>query len=129
MNSPSSAASLSTPGSGPAPALGIGTWHLGEDRSRSSRDVAAVGAALEQGLTLIDTAEMYADGGAEEVVGQAIRGRREQCYLVTKVLPQTVVVPSTPTDDVDNATRLRQRTRRRTTRGGPTGSLTTLRAR
>jgi diketogulonate reductase-like aldo/keto reductase len=68
--------------------LGIGTWRLGEAPSRATQERAAIQAALDQGLTLIDTAEMYADGGSEELVGEAIKGRRGQCYLVTKVLPQ-----------------------------------------
>jgi diketogulonate reductase-like aldo/keto reductase len=68
--------------------LGIGTWRLGEAPSRAAQEVAAIRAALDQGLSLIDTAEMYADGGSEELVGQAIKGRREDCFLVTKVLPQ-----------------------------------------
>jgi diketogulonate reductase-like aldo/keto reductase len=68
--------------------LGIGTWRLGEAPSRAADEIAAVQAALDQGLTLVDTAEMYADGGSEELVGKAIKGRRDQCYLVTKVLPQ-----------------------------------------
>jgi len=68
--------------------LGIGTWRLGEAPSSEGDEVAAIQAALDQGLRLIDTAEMYADGGSEELVGRAIRGRREQCYVVSKVLPQ-----------------------------------------
>jgi len=68
--------------------LGIGTWRLGEAPSKAKQEIAAIQAALNHGLTLIDTAEMYADGGSEELIGAAIKGRREQCYLVTKVLPQ-----------------------------------------
>ncbi|MEI7446006.1 MAG: aldo/keto reductase [Burkholderiales bacterium] len=69
------------------PVLGLGTWRMGEDRSARRAEVAAIRRALELGLTLIDTAEMYGDGGAEEVVGEAISGRREQAVLVSKVLP------------------------------------------
>lgn len=68
--------------------LGIGTWRLGEAPSRATQEIAAIQAALDQGLSLVDTAEMYADGGSEELTGRAIKGRRDQCYLVTKVLPQ-----------------------------------------
>ena len=68
--------------------LGIGTWRLGEAPSRAANEIAAIQAALDLGLSVVDTAEMYADGGSEELVGKAIAGRREQCYLVTKVLPQ-----------------------------------------
>jgi diketogulonate reductase-like aldo/keto reductase len=69
------------------PALGLGTWRMGEDRSRRRDEVAALRLGLDLGMTLIDTAEMYADGGAEEVVAEAIRGRRDDVFLVSKVLP------------------------------------------
>ena len=69
------------------PALGQGTWHMGESRSRAAAEVAALRAGIECGLTLIDTAEMYGNGGAERVVGQAIAGQRERVFLVSKVLP------------------------------------------
>ena len=68
-------------------ALGQGTWEMGEDRRRRAAEVAALRLGLDLGLTLIDTAEMYADGGAEEVVGEAIEGRRAEVFLVSKVLP------------------------------------------
>jgi diketogulonate reductase-like aldo/keto reductase len=76
------------------PCLGLGTWRMGESRSSHAADVTAVRQALELGYRLIDTAEMYGDGGAERVVGEALRGalqagtvRREDVFLVTKVLP------------------------------------------
>ncbi len=69
------------------PALGLGTWHMGEDPSRREAEVAALQLGLDLGLTLIDTAEMYGDGGAEKVVGAAVAGRRDQAFLVSKVLP------------------------------------------
>lgn len=75
------------PSGEPIPALGLGTWHMGEDASDRAREVAALRLGLDLGLSLIDTAEMYGDGGAEEVVGEAIAGRREQVFLVSKVLP------------------------------------------
>jgi len=68
-------------------ALGQGTWYMGEDRSARKAEVAALQLGLDLGLTLIDTAEMYAEGGAEEVVGEALAGRREQAFLVSKVYP------------------------------------------
>ena len=68
-------------------ALGQGTWGIGEDRRRRSAEVAALRLGLDLGMTLIDTAEMYADGGAEKVVGEAIVGRRTGVFLVSKVLP------------------------------------------
>ena len=69
------------------PALGIGTWRMGERSARRAREVAAIRRALDLGMTVVDTAEMYADGGSEEVVGEAIDGRREEVFLVSKVLP------------------------------------------
>lgn len=69
------------------PAIGQGTWYMGEDPGRRAAEVKALQQGIEQGLTLIDTAEMYAEGGAEAVVGQAIVGRREQVFLVSKVYP------------------------------------------
>ncbi|KAB2691724.1 aldo/keto reductase [Brucella pseudogrignonensis] len=69
------------------PALGQGTWYMGEDARQRRLEVEALQCGIELGMTLIDTAEMYADGGAEEVVGEAIGGRRDDVFLVSKVLP------------------------------------------
>ncbi|AZO20262.1 aldo/keto reductase [Mesorhizobium sp. M1E.F.Ca.ET.045.02.1.1] len=69
------------------PVLGQGTWKMGEDRRRRADEVAALRLGLDLGITLIDTAEMYAGGGAEEVVAEAIAGRRDETFLVSKVLP------------------------------------------
>ncbi|WP_192255710.1 aldo/keto reductase [Mesorhizobium silamurunense] len=69
------------------PVLGQGTWKMGEDRQRRADEVAALRLGLDLGITLIDTAEMYAGGGAEEVVAEAIAGRRDETFLVSKVLP------------------------------------------
>ena len=69
------------------PALGLGTWMMGEHRRDRKNEVAAIALGLDLGMTLIDTAEMYGDGGAEEVVGEAIAGRREQVFVVSKVYP------------------------------------------
>jgi diketogulonate reductase-like aldo/keto reductase len=69
------------------PALGQGTWRMGERRELRQDEVAALRLGLDLGMTLIDTAEMYGDGGAEEVVGEAIAGRREEVFLVSKVYP------------------------------------------
>ncbi|SDH47895.1 aldo/keto reductase [Pseudomonas panipatensis] len=69
------------------PALGQGTWRMGEDATARRREVAALREGIERGLTLIDTAEMYAEGGAEAVVGEAIRGQRDGLFLVSKVYP------------------------------------------
>lgn len=69
------------------PAIGQGTWYMGEGLAPRHDEVRALQHGLELGLTLIDTAEMYADGGAEEVVGEALAGRRDQAFLVSKVYP------------------------------------------
>jgi diketogulonate reductase-like aldo/keto reductase len=77
------------------PALGLGTWHMGEDSRQRGAEATALRAGLDLGLTLIDTAEMYGDGGAEEVVGEAIQGRRDQVYLVSKVYPHNASLKGT----------------------------------
>ena len=69
------------------PALGQGTWHMGEKRRERAREVEAVRAGIDAGLTLIDTAEMYGDGEAERIVGEAMAGRRDEIFLVSKVYP------------------------------------------
>lgn len=69
------------------PVLGQGTWYMGEDRSQKKREVDALRLGMDLGMTLLDTAEMYADGGAEQVVGEAIAGRRDEVFLVSKVYP------------------------------------------
>lgn len=68
--------------------LGQGTWGMGEDARRRRDEVSSLQLGLDLGMTLMDTAEMYGDGGAEEVLGMALRGRRERAFVVTKVLPQ-----------------------------------------
>jgi diketogulonate reductase-like aldo/keto reductase len=69
------------------PALGLGTWKMGEERRRRADEVKALQRGLDLGMSLIDTAEMYAEGGAEQVVAEAIAGRRDAVYLVSKVYP------------------------------------------
>ncbi|MDO1584446.1 aldo/keto reductase [Rhizobium oryzicola] len=69
------------------PSLGIGTWKMGEDHRHRASEIAALQAAIDQGMTVIDTAEMYGEGAAEEVVGEAIVGRRDDVFLVSKVYP------------------------------------------
>jgi diketogulonate reductase-like aldo/keto reductase len=69
------------------PALGQGTWHMGEGARSRAEEADALRLGLDLGMTLIDTAEMYTDGGAEEVVGEAIAGRRDGVFLVSKVYP------------------------------------------
>ncbi|HWA12667.1 MAG TPA: aldo/keto reductase [Burkholderiales bacterium] len=69
------------------PALGQGAWNIGDDRGRRAEEIAALRAGLDLGLSLIDTAEMYGEGRSEELVGEAIRGRRDEVFLVSKVYP------------------------------------------
>src|SRR6266536_2302729 len=69
------------------PALGMGTWRMGERKANAAREIAALKLGLDLGMTLIDTAEMYADGGAEKIVGEAISGRRDEVFVVSKVYP------------------------------------------
>jgi diketogulonate reductase-like aldo/keto reductase len=69
------------------PALGLGTWGMGDRSTRGADIVAALRLGLDLGMTLIDTAEMYGDGGAEEIVGEAVKGRREKVFIVSKVYP------------------------------------------
>ncbi|MEQ8397984.1 aldo/keto reductase [Thalassobaculum sp.] len=78
---------VALPGGESVPALGLGTWHMGERGSDRAAEADALRCGIDLGMTLIDTAEMYATGGAEEVVGAAIRDRRDKVFLVSKVLP------------------------------------------
>lgn len=70
------------------PALGQGTWMMAEDAGRRSQEIASLREGLSLGLTLIDTAEMYADGESERLVGEAIAGARDDVFLVSKAYPQ-----------------------------------------
>ena len=69
------------------PALGQGTWNMGEQPALRKQEIASLRAGVAQGLTLIDTAEMYGDGLTESLVGEAIAGLREEVFLVSKVYP------------------------------------------
>jgi diketogulonate reductase-like aldo/keto reductase len=70
------------------PTLGQGTWHMAENPLNRTNEINALRLGIDLGMTLIDTAEMYADGGAERLVGEAIKGRRDEVFLVSKVLPE-----------------------------------------
>jgi diketogulonate reductase-like aldo/keto reductase len=78
---------LALPDGSSIPVIGQGTWRMGEVAAKRGAEVKALQAGIDLGLTLIDSAEMYGSGGAEEVVGAAIEGRRSEVYLVSKVLP------------------------------------------
>lgn len=69
------------------PAIGLGTWRMGERPGSRAAEVAALRHGFDRGLTLVDTAEMYADGGSEEVVGAAVAGQRDGIFVVSKVYP------------------------------------------
>ncbi len=88
---------------GAMPALGLGTWHMGESARERKAEVAAIRAAIDMGYRLIDTAEMYGEGGAEEVVGQAVGEAlragdvtRESLFIVSKVYPHNASRKGTP---------------------------------
>lgn len=78
---------ITLPAGDQVPVLGQGTWGLAEDPSRRAGEIAALRSGIDLGMTLIDTAETYADGGAEELVGEAVAGRRDDVFLVDKVVP------------------------------------------
>src|SRR2546425_7778592 len=69
------------------PALGQGTWRMGEKKKAHADEVAALRLGIDLGMTLIDTAEMYGEGGAEKVVADAIAGQRDRVFVVSKVYP------------------------------------------
>lgn len=78
---------VALPSGEPIAALGQGTWHFAEHPARRADEIAALRLGLDLGMTLIDTAEMYGNGAAETLVGEAIAGRRDEVFLVDKVLP------------------------------------------
>ncbi|MFE0475758.1 aldo/keto reductase [Streptomyces sp. NPDC058947] len=82
-----SAGTIALPDGEEIAALGQGTWYLGEDPARRQQEIAALRLGVDLGMTVVDTAEMYGDGAAEELVGEALRGRRDDVFLVSKVLP------------------------------------------
>src|SRR6266480_4549892 len=69
------------------PVLGQGTWRMGENKNAHAHEVAALHLGIDLGMRLIDTAEMYGEGGAEKIVADAIDGQRERVFIVTKVYP------------------------------------------
>jgi diketogulonate reductase-like aldo/keto reductase len=87
MPSSSPVPSVHLPAGDEVPALGLGTWNMGEDSRRAAREIAALQLGIDLGMTLVDTAEMYGDGLTEDLVGRALAGRRDKVYLVSKVLP------------------------------------------
>lgn len=69
------------------PALGVGTWRMGETKSARAAEVAALKLGIDLGMSLIDTAEMYGEGGAEQVVAEAVAGQRDRVFIVSKIYP------------------------------------------
>src|SRR6185312_8088615 len=78
------------------PALGQGTWHMGENGRAATQEMAALKLGIDLGIKLIDTAEMYGSGGAEEVIAGAMAGRRDELFLVSKVYPHNASATGTP---------------------------------
>ena len=78
---------LKLPSGNVMPVFGLGTWRMGEHSDHFQAEADVIRGALDLGITLIDTAEMYGEGGAEEVIGEAIRGRRDDLFLVSKFYP------------------------------------------
>jgi diketogulonate reductase-like aldo/keto reductase len=88
------------------PALGQGTWGMGERAGQRADEIASLRAGLDLGLTLIDTAEMYGDGRTESLVGEAIAGRRDEVFLVSKVYPHNASRRAMPAACADSLRRL-----------------------
>ena len=86
--------SLTFPDGGTIPVLGLGTWQMGERKNLAAAELAALKLGLDLGMNLIDTAEMYGKGGAEEIVRDAIAGRRDDVFLVSKVCRRTPAAPA-----------------------------------
>ncbi len=84
---PADLPSVTFPDGTTVPALGLGTWTMGEREARAEREAAALSLGFDLGMTLVDTAEMYAEGGAERIVARAITGRRDRLFVVSKVYP------------------------------------------
>jgi diketogulonate reductase-like aldo/keto reductase len=88
-------------------ALGQGTWNIGDDRQGRAEEIATIRRGIDLGLTLIDTAEMYGDGRSETLVGEAIAGRRDEVFVVTKVYPHNASQRAMPAACDDSLRRLR----------------------
>jgi diketogulonate reductase-like aldo/keto reductase len=88
------------------PALGQGTWNVGDDPARRKDEIAALRRGIDLGLTLIDTAEMYGDGRSESLVGEAIEGRRDEVFVVSKVYPHNASKKAMPRSCAASLSRL-----------------------
>jgi diketogulonate reductase-like aldo/keto reductase len=88
------------------PVLGLGTWHMGERPENRQNELDAIRFAIDNEMKLIDTAEMYGDGAAEELIGKALAGRRTDAFIVSKVLPHHATRRGTVTACEDSLRRL-----------------------
>ncbi|HEY5101714.1 MAG TPA: aldo/keto reductase, partial [Steroidobacteraceae bacterium] len=88
-------------------AFGVGTWQIGDQAALRSEEIATIRLALDLGATLIDTAEMYGDGRSESLIGEAIHGRRDEVFLVTKIYPHNASRKATASACEDSLKRLR----------------------
>jgi len=95
MLSATAVPTLTLPSGDKVPVLGQGTWNLADYRTRRPQEIRALRLGLDLGMTLIDTAEMYGNGASEELVGEAIDGRRNEVFLVSKVLPSNASAKGT----------------------------------
>lgn len=98
---------VTLPGGVQVPALGQGTWYMGESAAKRADEIAALQTGIDCGMTLIDTAEMYGSGRSEELVGAALAGRRDRVFLVSKVLPSNASRRGTKKACEGSLTRLR----------------------
>jgi diketogulonate reductase-like aldo/keto reductase len=98
---------VSLPEGESVPALGQGTWKMGEERGRRTQEIAALRAGIGLGMTLIDTAEMYGEGRTEELVGEAVAGLRDEVFIVSKAYPQNAGKQRLPTACERSLRRLR----------------------
>ena len=87
---------VTLPSGEPVPAFGLGTWNIGDDRGTRAEEVATLRLGLDLGARLIDTAEMYGGGRSEELIAQAIAGRRDEVFLVSKVFPHNATAKGLP---------------------------------
>jgi diketogulonate reductase-like aldo/keto reductase len=78
---------VTLPGGEKVPALGQGTWNIGDNRATRAQEIATLRRGMDLGLTLIDTAEMYGSGRSEQLIAEALAGRRDEAFIVSKVLP------------------------------------------
>ncbi|MBZ9648121.1 aldo/keto reductase [Sphingobium sp. 3R8] len=87
---------VSLPSGEQVPCLGQGTWMMGERKDQRDEEIAALRTGIDLGMTLIDTAEMYGDGASERLIGEAIAGRRDEVFLVSKAYPQNASLTRLP---------------------------------